>query len=257
MKTRLAKNIEVARLKERCDAACKRLLSQKYILAWIMKSCMAEYKDSAIADIAEKYIEGTPEVGSTPVDADEPDWAQEIDTRTADRIQGADSEDNSITEGTVRYDIKYKATVPSTKQTVQLIINIEAQNKYHPDYPLLKRAVYYCGRLISAQKGAEFTGSHYGKLKKVYSVWICIKPPERKQNTITRYRLREENLVGTVKAKRALRPDSDCDGEPRQQGRQSGICQYRLTYKKDAFMKYAKTFRNDILRNVLPSENKT
>ena len=146
--------------------------------------------------------EGTPEVGSTPVDADEPDWAQEIDTRTADRIQGADSEDNSITEGTVRYDIKYKATVPSTKQTVQLIINIEAQNKYHPDYPLLKRAVYYCGRLISAQKGAEFTGSHYGKLKKVYSVWICIKPPERKQNTITRYRLREENLVGTVKAKR-------------------------------------------------------
>ena len=98
---------------------------------------------------------------------------------------------------------------------------------------------------------------HYGKLKKVYSVWICIKPPERKQNTITRYRLREENLVGTVKAKRALRPDSDCDGEPRQQGRQSGICQYRLTYKKDAFMKYAKTFRNDILRNVLPSENKT
>ena len=36
----------------------------------------------------------------------------------------------------------------------------------------------------------------------MYSVWICIKPPERKQNTITRYRLREENLVGTVKAKR-------------------------------------------------------
>ena len=198
----------MARLKEQCDAACKRLLSQKYILAWIMKTCMAEYKDSAIADIAEKYIEGTPEVGSSPVDGDEPAvthgaGAPGADPGVTERIQGADTEDSSITEGTVRYDIKYKAAVPSTKETVQLIINIEAQNRYHPGYPLLKRAVYYCGRLISAQKGTEFTGSRYGKLKKVYSVWICIKPPERKQNTITRYRLWEENLVGTVKAKSA------------------------------------------------------
>jgi hypothetical protein len=198
----------VARLKERYDAACKKLLSQKYILAWIMKTCMAEYKDSTIADIAEKYIEGTPEVGSSPVDEDEPAVTHGAGAPGAapgvtERIQGADTEDSSITEGTVRYDIKYKAAVPSTKETVQLIINIEAQNRYHPGYPLLKRAVYYCGRLISAQKGTEFTGSRYGKLKKVYSVWICIKPPERKQNTITRYRLWEENLVGTMKAKSA------------------------------------------------------
>ena len=207
MKNTLAKNIEVARLKEQCDAACKRLLSQKYILAWIMKTCMAEYKDSAIADIAEKYIEGTPEVGSSPVDEDEPAVTHGAGAPGAapgvtERIQGADTEDSSITEGTVRYDIKYKAAVPSTKETVQLIINIEAQNRYHPGYPLLKRAVYYCGRLISAQKGTEFTGSRYGKLKKVYSVWICIKPPERKQNTITRYSIKEENLVGSIRAKR-------------------------------------------------------
>ena len=65
----------MARLKERCDAASKRLLSQKYILAWIMKTCMAEYKDSTVQDIAENYIEGTPEVGNIPMDADEPDGA--------------------------------------------------------------------------------------------------------------------------------------------------------------------------------------
>ena len=102
----------------------------------------------------------------------------------------------------ITHCLKYKAAVPSTKETVQLIINIEAQNRYHPGYPLLKRAIYYCGRLISAQKGTEFTGSRYGKLKKVYSIWICIKPPERKQNTITRYRIREENLVGSIQSKR-------------------------------------------------------
>lgn len=27
------------------DEACKRLLSQKIILAWIMKSCLEEYRD--------------------------------------------------------------------------------------------------------------------------------------------------------------------------------------------------------------------
>ena len=92
MKNTLSKNIEVVRLKEQCDAVCKRLLSQKYILAWIMKTCMVEYKDSAIADIAEKYIEGTPEVGSSPVDEDEPAVTHGAVSIVTERIQGADTQ---------------------------------------------------------------------------------------------------------------------------------------------------------------------
>jgi hypothetical protein len=50
--------------------------------------------------------------------------------------------------------------------------------------------------MISSPYGREFTGSHYEKLKKVYSIWICMNPPRRRENTITRYRLTEEHLVG-------------------------------------------------------------
>ncbi|NCE65611.1 DUF4368 domain-containing protein [Pseudoflavonifractor sp. 524-17] len=76
---------------------------------------------------------------------------------------------------------------------------VEAQNDFYPGYPLIKRGIYYCCRMISSQYGREFTGPHYEKIKKVYSIWICMKPPQYRENTITRYRLVEEHLVGEGK----------------------------------------------------------
>ena len=43
METTLAKSIRVTNEKAAYDAACKRLLSEKMILAWIMKECVQEY----------------------------------------------------------------------------------------------------------------------------------------------------------------------------------------------------------------------
>ena len=37
------------------DAACKRLLSEKIILAWIMKNCLEEYRDCDVDEIAKIY----------------------------------------------------------------------------------------------------------------------------------------------------------------------------------------------------------
>ena len=42
--TTLAKTISVAGVNAAYDNACKRILSDKNILAWIMKSCLPEYK---------------------------------------------------------------------------------------------------------------------------------------------------------------------------------------------------------------------
>ena len=42
------------------DAACKRVLSVKAILARNMKACLEEYKDCDVNEVAEKYIEGQP-----------------------------------------------------------------------------------------------------------------------------------------------------------------------------------------------------
>jgi len=40
---------------------------------------------------------------------------------------------------------------------------------------------------------------NYQDIKKVYSIFIAIKPPAHRQNTITRYRIVEENMAGDVK----------------------------------------------------------
>ena len=56
--------------KAKYDAACKRLLSEKIILAWIMKSCMEEFRNSDVKEIAAEYIEGQPQVAEVPVNPD-------------------------------------------------------------------------------------------------------------------------------------------------------------------------------------------
>ena len=65
-KTKVAEDLELTEAQARYDAACKRLLSHKVFLAWILKSCLDEYKDSDIETI-ESYIEDTPQVGEVPV----------------------------------------------------------------------------------------------------------------------------------------------------------------------------------------------
>ncbi|MFR0733968.1 MAG: hypothetical protein ACLSHU_07035 [Oscillospiraceae bacterium] len=104
--------------------------------------------------------------------------------------------------------MRFSAVAPGEDGKIGLIINIEAQSKYHPGYPLVKRAIYYCGRMLSAQYGSVFTQSHYGEIQKVYSIWICTRPPKERENTITSYTLQERHLVGHVtRAGQELRPD--------------------------------------------------
>lgn len=193
--TTIAEDIRVTDEKASYDAACKRLLSEKIILAWIMKSCVEEYRDCGVEEIAEKYIEGQPQVGETAVAPDE--------TNRPSRIRGTGTEDASLTEGTITYDIRFLAIAPGSGELIRLIINIEAQNDFYPGYPLIKRGIYYCSRMISSQYGTEFTEARYGDIKKVYSIWICMNPPKNRENSITRYYIAEENLVGSVREKKA------------------------------------------------------
>lgn len=50
--------------------------------------------------------------------------------------------------------------------------------------------------MISSQYGVEFTDAHYEKIKKVYSIWICMNPPKYRKNSINRYSIQEEHLAG-------------------------------------------------------------
>ncbi len=87
-------------------------------------------------------------------------------------------------------------------EMVKLILNVEAQGDFYPGYPIIKRGIYYCCRMISSQYGSEFTNGHYEKIKKAISIWICVHPPKYRENTITRYTIQEENLIGNVSEKR-------------------------------------------------------
>jgi hypothetical protein len=173
--------------RQKFDEAFKKFLSEKIILAWIMKSCVVECRDLDVTYIAEHCIEGTPEVGKIPVLPDE--------TNTP-LIEGVNTEDTSMTEGTVRYDIRFRAVIPGSDAPIQLILNCEGQSDFHPGYPLITRAVYYCSRMISSQYGKEFDHFHYEMIKKVYSIFICTKPPKRMEHTINAYHITEGNLVG-------------------------------------------------------------
>ena len=175
------------------DQAAKKVLSQNKILAFILKRMVEEFKDESVQDIMTKYIEGNPLISQVPVHPDETN--QEIE-----RIHGNNTEDGSISEGMVRYDILFQALVPKTKEPLMLIINIEAQGKAKPGYSILKRATYYASRMISSQRGRDFYGDDYDKIKKVYTIWICMNAPKDTGNSINRYRMMEERLHGKYHA---------------------------------------------------------
>ena len=180
--------------KARYDAECKQVLSEKGILAQILKECTEEFHPCSIDDIVNKYIQGSPEVGQVTV----------MPAET--KVESTHTEDKSSTEGTVFYDIRFNAIAPVDGKLIRLIINIEAQNDFHPGYPLLKRAMFYGCRMISSQYGTVFVRSEYGKIEKVYTIWVCMEPAKEWAYTITRYHMEEENIVGNAKA-----PKTDYD----------------------------------------------
>ena len=184
--TSIAFGIEATQESLDYDASCKRILSEKIILAWILKSCVTEFKDFDVQFIADKCIEGEPQIAIVPIAPHE----------TGPMIRGRNTVQTSPTESNFTFDIYFDAIVPGTDEVIRLIINIEPQDDYYPGYPLPKRGIFYLGRMISSQAGTIFEHSDYEKLRKAISIWICTNPPKKRQNTITCYEMKERNIVG-------------------------------------------------------------
>lgn len=204
--------VDTASGQARYDIACKRLLSVKGVLAHIMAELLVEYRGCTIKDIAERYI----------LDDSSCNGDLTRDGETASRrVGGIGCESADPRAGAVIYDVLVRATIPGATgadglqphrtddpnelgapgltrrpESVGLLIDIEPQDDFYPGYPLPKRAVYYCARLLSDQRGTEFSGSHYERLKKVCSIWICTKPPRGRQGTVSWYELSERTAPG-------------------------------------------------------------
>lgn len=182
----ISRKIDITDKKAEYDENVKWLLSEKIILAHILVYAAREYQGMNAKEVV-SLIEGTPQISEAMVNPGE--------TNTSEII-GDNVEDAIPNEGKIYYDIRFRAWAPDRKELIQLIIDVEAQKKYHPGYDIISRGIFYGARMISAQMGSEFTGDDYGKLKKVYSIWICMDSPKYAENTITEYSISPRNLVG-------------------------------------------------------------
>lgn len=66
-----AGGIDTTEQKAQYDAACKKLLAEKIILAWIMKYTMKEFADYDVRGIVEYYIIGEPKIANEKVMPDD------------------------------------------------------------------------------------------------------------------------------------------------------------------------------------------
>ncbi len=189
IKTEIAQSLDVAGDQAKYDAAARKLVAQKAILAYILKSTLDEFCSVPVKRIAEEFIEAPPRISGVAVHQDHPDvsFPEEEKLSGNDRIEGLPTEDVSVREGTVRYDIRFPVRVPGNQERMEIIVNIEIQNDDMPGYPIPKRGIYYGSRLISAQRGTIFTDQEYEKIKKVVSIWICEGSAMVRSDTINEY----------------------------------------------------------------------
>ncbi len=185
-KTALSQSLEIADTKAKYDAEVKNILSNRIILAWILKNIVTEFTNEPINSIIE-LIEGEPDIASVPV----------YPGKTNKKISGMSTSDKIPNEGEITYDIRFFVYTPDKESRLKLIINVEAQKDYTPGYDIVTRGVYYCARTISSQKETEFTGSNYNDIKKVYSIWICMDTPDYINNTVTSYEVKPRSIYGS------------------------------------------------------------
>ncbi len=195
IESNIAKTVEEIGNKAKYDTEVRKVLSDPQILAWILKYTMREFSSCSIPEIM-ACIEGKPEVATHPVHPG----------HYTSPIESSSTEVTELAAHKVTYDICFKVKVP-TVGFCGMIINVEAQNKFHESYDLVSRGVFYCARLLSTQIRNEESATEYNHLQKVYSIWICLNVPENSEYTITGYHMNREDIYGHMDSKANNRYD--------------------------------------------------
>ncbi len=185
---------KISMTQRKMDEKCHDLFLNKEILAPILQETVEEYKGLSVHDIInlidEDSISKAEAVSDFPISKDV-------------RISQTDTDLKSVSDKFVMFDIHFKAALPKDKRSklnIRLYIDFEAQGKYYPKYPIIKRAMYYAARGLARQLGELTEETNYCKLQKVYSIWVCydLKIPKKLKNTLSRYVIKKEDLFGKV-----------------------------------------------------------
>ena len=170
------------------DTMAKKRLSLPPVLAFILKHCTEEFRDISL-DVIEKQCLGETTVGIER-------------SRGEPLVRTLPTEDKQSDEMSVLYDIKAVARVPDAREDIQIIVNIEAQKDMPRSYPLLKRAIYFCSRLIASQMKKGSKRVDYRRIRKVYSIWVLMNSAKRSGNSKVRYCITEMPDEGDFRSRK-------------------------------------------------------
>lgn len=202
MKSNIVKELGLAGECAQYDEHAKRILSNRWVLAWILKETTEEFAGLSVRKIAFGCIGKDVEISQVNLKPGETNKCaqgkEEFGNDYPERIVGENIEDSVPDEGKIYFDIRFSAYRKEDDIPVKILINVEAQKDFYVGYPIITRGVFYGARMISAQLDAEFTSDDYSKLKKVYSIWVCMNAPDYIGNAITKYSINQTDIISTV-----------------------------------------------------------
>ena len=120
------------------DAHVKRILCNRYVLAWILKNTTEEFCGIPINQIAEECISEDISIskvrvmpGQTNVDIVEENVESiSCGNKKTERILGSNTEDKVPGEGGIFYDIRFSAYMPGKAGATKILLNLEAQKTF-------------------------------------------------------------------------------------------------------------------------------
>lgn len=195
-KTAIGAALDAAGAKAQYDGHVKRILGNRQVLARILKGAAEEFREYSPEEIV-GWIEPDIEIEGTALRPGETGKGKLL-------ITGDSTESRIPGEGTISYDIRFRVYVPGQgrREMVKLLMNVEAQKKFYLKYRIVTRGIFYGARMLSEQLDREFIDSEYGKLKKVYSIWICMNAPLHIGNALTEYWIGKRDIIGTMPEKK-------------------------------------------------------
>ena len=182
--------LESAGMKAQYDGHVKKLLSFRQVISQILVRTLTEYE------------------GRTPLEAAR--WI-ELETflrsgkrtkrpeREASLLAGKSEVSDSPGEGTTIYDLRFQVQIPEPDgKRAAVFVNLEAQKKFQMKYRIVTRGIFYAAKMLAEQYGRYFSHSNYQKLRKVYSIWICMNVPNYVGNAMVEYKISKNDRIGSV-----------------------------------------------------------
>ena len=176
------------------DSHGKSLFRYKTIIAVILQQTVEEFKDYSLKEIVSCISDISENTDISPGL-----------TISRETLHTENAEFTNKYEKRSYFDILFTVHIPKQPEVssfIQLVVDIELQKSLKLPYRIESRGIYYLAREISSQLNYVFDDTtEYAKLKKAYTIWICVNDiPKKLQNTIAWYTFAPKKTFGIRKS---------------------------------------------------------